>query len=502
MPKNAPPPPSSDPAGGQAALIWGCAVIAAITAYRLVLLRFSTADLFVDELQYWQWGQALDWGYFSKPPLIGWVLRAVTDLAGSSEPFWIRMVGSLFHAATALILMLGARRFTSAPAAALVGVIYVSMPLIAVGSFLISTDTTLLPFFALAVVLYMRLVEKPSVAVAICMGAAIGLGMMAKYAAIYFWMGAALGALFVPAYRIRRLDLYVAVAAFAAVISPNVIWNLQNDLTTLAHTADNVDWVNRSGIALHPDKAAEFFGAQFAVMGPVFFAALLWWAPKAMISANPGPRLRWLAWMCLPIILLVTVQALLSRAYANWAATAYVAAVLLVVPVLWVRARRWLWIGLAFNLAITAAVPVAVTQATSWRLGAEDRLVLRRYVGRKALADRVLDSTAKAGQTVIVAENRDLLAELFHAARDMDVAIWSEPPRGRPQHYYAQTYPYPWGLDDPFVFVRVGDRGLPCEPLSKQPIDQWVTGDDGFKSAPITMVLMPPDCFEQGQSNR
>ena len=31
----------------------------------------------------------------------------------------------------------------------------------------------------------------------------------------------------------------------------------------------------------------------------------------------------------------------------------------------------------AVNLAITVAVPVAITQATSWRLGEDDRLVLR-----------------------------------------------------------------------------------------------------------------------------
>ena len=53
-----------------------------------MLLGFSTADLFVDEAQYWVWGQNLDWGYYSKPPMVGWLLRAVTDLAGSSSAFW------------------------------------------------------------------------------------------------------------------------------------------------------------------------------------------------------------------------------------------------------------------------------------------------------------------------------------------------------------------------------------------------------------------------------
>ena len=74
--------------------------IAAITLYRIALLPLATADLFVDEAQYWLWGQELAWGYYSKPPLIGWVIRAVTDLAGSDGAFWIRAPGPVLHGIT------------------------------------------------------------------------------------------------------------------------------------------------------------------------------------------------------------------------------------------------------------------------------------------------------------------------------------------------------------------------------------------------------------------
>lgn len=38
------------------------AVVGAITLLRLALLWFDRTDLFVDEAQYWLWGQTLDWG--------------------------------------------------------------------------------------------------------------------------------------------------------------------------------------------------------------------------------------------------------------------------------------------------------------------------------------------------------------------------------------------------------------------------------------------------------
>ena len=80
------------------------ALVGAVTLARLAALWFDRTDLFVDESQYWLWGQRLDFGYFSKPPLIAWVIRGVTELAGSDAAFWVRLPGAILHGVTALIL--------------------------------------------------------------------------------------------------------------------------------------------------------------------------------------------------------------------------------------------------------------------------------------------------------------------------------------------------------------------------------------------------------------
>ena len=69
----------------------GLAGIALVTLWRVALLPFDRADLFVDDAQYWFWGQELAWGYYSKPPLIAWILRprprsAATACSGSALP--------------------------------------------------------------------------------------------------------------------------------------------------------------------------------------------------------------------------------------------------------------------------------------------------------------------------------------------------------------------------------------------------------------------------------
>ena len=158
------------------ALRAGIIAVLALTLYRVVLLAFASADLFVDEAQYWAWGQHLEFGYYSKPPLIAWVIRAVTTLAGSDAPFWIRLPGPLFHGAAALITLAIARRLWGDAAGAATGIAYAAMPGVALGALLFSTDTILLPFFALALLFWLRLTERASATTALAMGAAQGRG--------------------------------------------------------------------------------------------------------------------------------------------------------------------------------------------------------------------------------------------------------------------------------------------------------------------------------------
>jgi hypothetical protein len=56
--------------------------LALLLAWRLWQVRHSGAGLHVDEAQYWYWSQALEWGYFSKPPLLVGLIRLSTGLFG------------------------------------------------------------------------------------------------------------------------------------------------------------------------------------------------------------------------------------------------------------------------------------------------------------------------------------------------------------------------------------------------------------------------------------
>jgi hypothetical protein len=80
--------------------LWALAAVTAITAARLVWLVVQPADLYPDEAQYWFWSLHPALGYYSKPPLVAWLIALTTNALGDSE-FAIRLSAPLLHAIAA-----------------------------------------------------------------------------------------------------------------------------------------------------------------------------------------------------------------------------------------------------------------------------------------------------------------------------------------------------------------------------------------------------------------
>ena len=53
-----------------------------ITGYRMWVIGHLGIDPYVDEAYYWGWAQSLDWGYYSKPPVIAAMIAGSEALLG------------------------------------------------------------------------------------------------------------------------------------------------------------------------------------------------------------------------------------------------------------------------------------------------------------------------------------------------------------------------------------------------------------------------------------
>src|ERR1700749_4229200 len=84
--------------------VWAISLSLFFAFMRLLALRNSPLDLLPDEAQYWSWSRHLAFGYFSKPPVIAWLIRATTELTGSNDEWAVRLGAPLVHAATGIAL--------------------------------------------------------------------------------------------------------------------------------------------------------------------------------------------------------------------------------------------------------------------------------------------------------------------------------------------------------------------------------------------------------------
>ncbi|MBL8628960.1 MAG: glycosyltransferase family 39 protein, partial [Rhodospirillaceae bacterium] len=328
-------------------------MILTFTVFRLWALASPPMPLSMDEAQYWLWSQDLAFGYYSKPPLLAWIIAATTAVCGEGEGC-IRLSSPLFHAGTALLLFGIGQRLFDSHVGAWSAVTYIALPGVSVSSVVASTDAPLLFFWALALYALVRLRANPKTWLWILLGVALGFGALSKYAMLFFVLGLAVWAAVDRGARILLGSRGAGVAAVVAllIILPNILWNADHAFVSVTHVADNMALAQaRFSLA----DMLDFVGAQAGILGPVLFiafvGALVRWPPQFK------PQLTLLICFCAPVLLLMTLQAFLSRAHANWAATAYIAAVPVVVA--WCLSRNWAsWLRVSWVLHMVAAVVI------------------------------------------------------------------------------------------------------------------------------------------------
>ncbi len=400
-----------------------------VTMVRVLLLLFTHANLGPDEAQYWVWSKTLDWGYFSKPPLIAWAIAATTSVFGQSE--WaVRLSAPFFHAGGAIFVALLGRRLYGAHEAFWAGLGWLTMPGVALSSLLITTDAPLLFFWCAALYLFFEAARTDisttrRLALGAALGAAVGFGLLAKYAMIYFALGAGL-ALLVSG-ELRRGAMLGALALAAAValamLAPNLLWNAQHDFQTLSHTAANANW---RAASFRFDEAAEFLFAQAGVFGPLFLGLFLWGLATLGKRLSGAKRMHDTALLAfaLPPLVIVTAQAFISRAHANWAATAYPAALLLIVA--WAFRTRLgglVKAGAAIHIAAAGLFMAALLSfPLADAVGASN--LVKRLRGWGPQGEAIAE--AAQGYDAIVVDDRELMGSLlYYARRGPKIVSWN-----------------------------------------------------------------------------
>jgi len=430
-------------------------VVLLLAAYRVLVIWGTDLPLFYDQAYYYYWSLTPDWGYFSKPPMVAWLIFLTTSLFGSSE-LAINLGGVIVYSLAAFVVYGIGRQLYDERTGVWAGISFACMPVVGFNSLFVSTDAPLLLFWALSILLFAKAVAQGHWYWWVGTGVAAGLGLLSKYS-----MGAlAVGLLaYLLADRRHRhwladVRLWSGLAVAALLLAPNLWWNAQHDFISFRHTAE-ISQLDRE--LFHPARLLEFMTAQFAVFGPVFMGLFLWRAFAARSYREDAHRL--MLFPALAMLGVIGLQALLSRAHMNWAAPAYVTATVFVAALL-VRADRrrlFAW-AMGINLALLSVFyhyhPIAQALGVDLRRG---QTPYARILGWRELGAEVSEVRAAHPRAVLLSNSRQYLAYLsyYSSPRDMRVAWW-QPGGGIPRNHYQLVADISHSDADEFLFVSGG----------------------------------------------
>ncbi len=450
-----PPPAVDDNDAGWGNVAFG--VILTATLFRILVLVSSPIPLIFDEAQYWTWAQEFAFGYFSKPPVIAWAIAGTTAVCGDGEAC-VRLSAPLMHGGTALVIYALAQSLYSSRIGFWAATMYILLPGVSLSAVIISTDVFLLFFWAMALLAICRAEETDRWAWWLAFGTAFGLGLMSKYAMMFLVLGLITDGL----WRLRgralwgRIKFWVALAVAVLIYVPNLWWNWVNGFPSYRHTGQNV---NLSGDLFNPLKLLEFLGGQLGVFGPVLFAALIALAVLRVVKAEGRPKLddrqKFLFAYSLPIIVLITVEAFVSRAHANWAATAYIASTVLVTgELIRVGRIRLLKISAVIHIAAAALLYNFDLLARTFDLPLTPDLdPARRMRGWDQAGQWLADLRREYPDLRLLFDDRKVMAEMLYYVQPhpFDSVMWN--PKGQRLNHYELTTDMTQAIGEDFLYV-------------------------------------------------
>jgi len=284
MSGNPAPAPALGGRLGGAALCIG--LLSAAAAFHLwYLLSDCPLDLSGDEAHYWEWSRRLDLCYYSKGPLVAYLIAAgrlaLADwsvrLLGN-EVLAVRIPAILLSVLTGLgiyRLALAAIRSTKAAVAAVA--LTFTIPLLAAGSMLMTIDAPLACAWVWALVAAEKALRNDRLGAWLGVGLLSGLGILAKYTMVLIFPVLLLTALLRPTLRrrLRRPGLYLALALSLTALIPIVMWNARHDWVSFRHVAGQAGLAGN--IRFNPQGVLAYLGGQLGVLGA------LW--PLGMVAA-------------------------------------------------------------------------------------------------------------------------------------------------------------------------------------------------------------------------
>jgi 4-amino-4-deoxy-L-arabinose transferase-like glycosyltransferase len=416
--------------------------------------------LFYDEAYYHYWSENLAWGYYSKPPVVAWLIALTTGLLGGASELSVKLGAPVLYMLTAVIIYFSANQLFDRKVAELSALVFITAPIITFNSMFITTDAPLLFFWSLAIWSFIQAIQSDRLVYWLLLGIALGFGLLSKSTMIVLCGGMLLYLLLEPKHRslLTRPGFWMASVVALLLFMPNLFWNYQYDFISFQHTSE-ISKLQQN--LIHPDRFLEFFIGQFVVFSPV----AMWLMLLHMRKTVNDTRLRLLLYLAIPLLALISIQAFLAKANLNWAAPVYVAGSILVGYALAsINKKHLMMTTVGINLIMAATLYFySPLQNVMGIEPTRKNTPYYRLVGWKELMQSATDSTKEFAELPWLSDSRKLLSYVnFYVSQfsGKPLSLYGFNPDDRIKSQYELTRDLRNADSSEFIFVSEYARDL------------------------------------------
>src|SRR4051812_44439566 len=358
-------------------------VVLALVGLRLVAA--AVTPITFDEAYYWVWSQNLAGGYYDHPPMVAYVIRAGTLIAGDTE-LGVRLVSILLALPMSYAIYRSAAILFGGARVAATSAILLNVTLLAsVGTLIVTPDAPLLVASSFVLFFLAKVLESGRGVWWLAVGAAVGAALLSKYTAMFFGLAILIWIAAVPKLRHWFLSPWPYLGGFVALglFSPVILWNADHQWVSFSKQ------LGRARIeAFQPFFIAELIPTQIAfatpsvwILGTMGLYALLLRRPGLVAARTLINAMFW------TIALYFTWHALHARVEANWFAPIYpafaVAAAVAACLIKWeARVQRLVDVSLRWALPMGVLMfALLIVQANTGALSGYRRDATVRSVG-------------------------------------------------------------------------------------------------------------------------
>lgn len=308
-----------------------------VTLFRIYFILHSPVDISPDEAHYWEWSRRLDLSYYSKGPMIAYLIAFSTWIFGDN-PLGIRFLAIVCSFLSSIFVYRIGKKLFSDKVGYIAGVLFHLIPLFSVYGVIFTIDSPFIFFWVVSIYLFLLAIDGRK-GYWLILGVFIGFGLLTKYTMAFFYICMFFYLLKITGkssslFQYGRIKdfknpmLYLCIFISLIVFSPVIIWNFQHDWVTLKHTAGQAHIYDGFKISLK--YFVEFLASQLLVVTPLVFISAFYFLLKPSVL-NLQPNTRWfLISFSVPILVFFLIKSLQGKVQANWAMTAYIPFLLII----------------------------------------------------------------------------------------------------------------------------------------------------------------------------